>query len=140
MYGDLDAVNNDAKIFVTMAQRFRFKYDRIHTIKQLSNKDYVQIVKKLHQDFRKTPQDIVLIFCVFASHGMIQCGRQTILINEFDKATGFYKLIGAEENIRSAAQRNSNAYFVCIFACCREILLRKNHSGGMSLEEANKKM
>ena len=71
-----------------------------------------------------TPNEIIFILSVFASHGMIRDGRQVILVNEYDKATGFYKLLGVEENIRMAARMNSNAYYVCIFACCREILLR----------------
>ena len=71
-----------------------------------------------------TPNELVLIMCLFASHGMIREGRQVILINEFDKTAGFYKLLGVEENIRLAAKASNNAYYVCIFACCREILLR----------------
>ena len=54
------------------------------------------------------------------------------MINEFDKGKTFYKTIGAEENIRLAAQNFQNAYYVVIFACCREILLRSRHTGGMS--------
>ena len=71
-----------------------------------------------------TPNELVFILCLFASHGMIRDGRQVILVNEYDKTTGFYNLLGVEENIRMAARMSSNSYYVSIFACCREILLR----------------
>ena len=90
----------------------------------MSNKMYVKAVVSIKKILHNSPTDVTLILSVFASHGMIQSGRQTILINEFEKATGFYRLIGAEENIRAAAINCTNSYFITIFACCREILLR----------------
>ena len=47
--------------------------------------------------------------------------------------------MAVEESVRQSAQKFSNAYILCIFACCREILLRQTHSGGITLEEAKKK-
>ena len=41
-----------------------------------------------------------LIIYVFAGHGMIVGGKQIMLLNEYSKNTGFYKLFGAEANIR----------------------------------------
>ena len=47
--------------------------------------------------------------------------------------------MAVEESVRQSAQKFSNSYILCIFACCREILLRQTHSGGITLEEAKKK-
>ena len=76
------------------------------------------------------------LFC-FACHGMIQDGRQVILINEHSKVKGFYKLFGAEENMRRASLTHSNAYIVGVFACCREIFLVTQHSECISLADRN---
>ena len=87
--------------------------------------------------FKRNPQDIVLALTCFASHGMILDGRQVILINEFDKRKGFYKIFGVEEIMRKLALKFSNAYLVVIFACCREIFLAAQHCGGFSLLQVN---
>ena len=68
---------------------------------------------------------------------MIQDGRQVILLNEFFSTKGFYKIFGVEENIRLLAQKYPNAYLVVIFACCREIFMVAQHSGGISLAQVN---
>ena len=82
--------------------------------------------------------EIILMLCLFAGHGMIEDGRQVLLVNFFEKSKTFYKPIGAEELTRNQAQKFSNAYYVVIFACCREILLRSKHSGGTSKVEVEK--
>ena len=46
---------------------------------------------------------------------------QTIVVNEFDKSSTFYKLYNAEEIIRVMANGNQNAYMITIFACCRQL-------------------
>ena len=77
---------------------------------------------------------MLTLFC-YASHGMIQDGRQVILVNEFNQKKGFYRFYGAEENMRMTAMTYSNAYIVGIFACCREIFLVTEHSGCISLAQ-----
>ena len=84
---------------------------------------------------KQNPYETVLALFCYASHGMIQDGRQVILVNEFNQFKGFYKLYGAEENMRTAARTFSNAYIVGIFACCREIFLVTEHSGCISLAQ-----
>ena len=133
MYDDLEAVNQDAAIFVKFAQRFRFLPNTISVYKQAGSKQYKLSVNQLRKDCKMTPNELVFILCLFASHGMIRDGRQVILVNEYDKTTGFYNLLGVEENIRMAARMSSNSYYVSIFACCREIFLVTEHSGGISL-------
>ena len=63
-------------------------------------------------------------FCLiwlFAGHGILKLGMQTIVVNEFDKTSTFYKLYNAEEIIRVMANGNQNAYMITIFACCRQL-------------------
>ena len=81
------------------------------------------------------PQEIVFALTCFASHGMIQDGRQVFLVNELAPNKGFYKIVGVEENMRKSALFNSNAYIVVTFACCREIFLVAQHCGGISLKQ-----
>ena len=41
-------------------------------------------------------------------------------MNEYSKSDGFYKLYGAEGSVRMMSNKLPNAYFMCIFACCRQ--------------------
>ena len=90
------------------------------------------VIVELNKLFKSLPQETVLTLSCFASHGMIQSGRQVILLNELLSDKGFYKFFGVEENIRMLAQKYPNAYLVVIYACCREIFLVAEHCGGIS--------
>ena len=46
---------------------------------------------------------------------------QSLLFNELDKRTGFYKMLHAESVIRNMAENFSNSYMITIFACCRQL-------------------
>ena len=61
------------------------------------------------------------------------------MVDEYSEKNGFYTLLGAEENLRQAAIRFRNAYFIAIFACCREIFIQTIHTGGISRGKAIKK-
>ena len=61
------------------------------------------------------------------------------MVDEYSSKTGFYMLVAAEENLRTAAIKFRNAYFIAIFACCREIFVRTIHTGGISRGKAIKK-
>ena len=50
-----------------------------------------------------------------------------VVINAYDKRTTFYKMVAAEHAIRDGANKNKNAYYIGIFACCREIFNPKTH-------------
>ena len=54
-------------------------------------------------------------------------GKQMAVINEWEKRTKFYSMWPAEHDIRDGAKKCSNAYFIGIFACCREIFNPKRH-------------
>ena len=76
----------------------------------------------------------------FACHGMAWQSMQQILVNEFDDKRGFYKLFGIESTVRTLSEHCKNCYFVCIFACCRELYSPQDHSncvGALSIEDAD---
>ena len=50
-----------------------------------------------------------------------------VVINAYDKRTTFYKMVPAEYAIRDGANKNKNAFYIGIFACCREIFNPKTH-------------
>ena len=77
MYDDLEGVDNDGKVFVKLAERFRFKHehDEILVFRQTTRKQFVDATKGLNQLFRSEAQEMVFILMVVASHGMIQSGR-----------------------------------------------------------------
>ena len=71
----------------------------------------------------------MLIFYGFAGHGMQVDGEQVVIINQFNKRTGFYEWWAAEADLRLMAKKYSNTYSVGIFACCREIFKPAKHCG-----------
>ena len=75
------------------------------------------------------PTRNVAIFYILAGHGIQMSGKQFVLLNEFNKETGFYFMWGIEEMMRFLAESFSNSYHVGIFACCREIYNPTRHSG-----------
>ena len=85
---------------------------------------------------RNNPERNYFIFYLLAGHGMIVNGSQAVLLNQFDKSPTFYKIWAVEADIRDIAIRYSNSYQVALFACCREIMNREKHSGGMTHEDA----
>ena len=58
---------------------------------------------------------------VFAGHGILKNGTQTLVLNEYDTDGEFYKLLDAEHKMRLLSDMYSNSYIIAIFACCREI-------------------
>ena len=95
------------------------------------------ILKRIKSEPKKK---FVLVYLI-AGHGIQTGGLQTVVINEFDEKTRFYKIWGVESDIRDWTENNANVYIVCFFACCRELHNATRHSGcyGGTLEEAQKK-
>ena len=79
------------------------------------------IPKRLSEGSKAKPPIKYLVICLFAGHGILKDGQQQILINEYDKKSGFYKLFMAEERLRAYARVYSNCYSVGVFACCRQL-------------------
>ena len=45
---------------------------------------------------------------MFAGHGLVHNGAQTVLINEFEPTTGYYKLFLVEQLMHPLAQDKGN--------------------------------
>ena len=133
MYSDLSAVSNDKHQFGKLTERFGFDHDQCLVLLEPKILECSSMITELNRLLKSNPHETIFALFCYASHGMIQDGRQVILVNEFNQTKGFYKLFGAEENMRNLARTYSNAYIVGIFACCREIFLVTQHSGCISL-------
>ena len=94
----------------------------------ISSTDLNRFFQKLHKRLKKDPKLKHLGFFFFASHGIAFESTQWIVLNQFDSLKEFYKLYGAENQIRLASRMFLNCYFITIFACCREIFSAKTHT------------
>ena len=65
------------------------------TTTQLGN-EIDKISKKLRLGKKARPPESYLVIILFAGHGILKDGMQMLLYNEYDQATGFYKLLKAE--------------------------------------------
>ena len=89
-YRSLDAIKNDRDIFKMLITRHGFENSEMKILMEPGLNDCVAIMTQLSRLFKSFPQETVLALSCFASHGMIQDGRQVILVNEFSSAKGFY--------------------------------------------------
>ena len=80
-----------------------------------------KISKRLREGKKKRPVEKFLLVCLFAGHGILKDGMQSMLLNEYDENTGFYRLLCAEAKLRLWSEIYPNAYILGIFACCRQI-------------------
>ena len=68
-----------------------------------------KIINKVRADLKKlaeaNPDRKMLIFYGFAGHGMQLDGEQVVIINQFNKRTGFYEWWAAEADIRLMAKK-----------------------------------
>ena len=76
----------------------------------------------------------MLVFVV-AGHGMNESGMQTLLINEFNPKTNWYKMWNLEKFIRTFAEMYPNTYSMAFCACCRQIY-DKDADWGFKTKEA----
>ena len=133
MYADLPGISNDQKYFEKITSRFGFELHEYIALIDPTMKKSVEMAQALNRIYKENPQETIFTLLCFATHGMIQDGRQVVIVNEINKARGFYTFYGAEQNMRDSAFKFPNAYIVGVFACCREIFLVTQHSGGISL-------
>ena len=84
-----------------------------------SSKEYNKILQeisaRLRAGKRKEPMERFLIIFLFVGHGVMKDGMHSMLYNEFDLKTRYYKMFRAEEKIRSWAEIYPNSYTVGIF-------------------------
>ena len=81
------------------------------------------------------PEENHTVIYTIAAHGILRDGKQTVLINEYDKKTGFYKVWNVEANIRLLASTFHNTYHIAFFACCREFYNTARHTGCFATKE-----
>ena len=86
-------------------------------------KDLIKLDKDLRKRLKGQPDKKFLSVLFLAGHGMLKEGMQWLLLNQFDKNIGFYKMYATESEIRKWSKMLMNCYFVALFACCREIYL-----------------
>ena len=96
---------------------------------------------KLRLDIKRAlndkPDETHLIIVAVAGHGITYEGRQTIVINTLNVKKGFYEQWKTEEEIRYLASRNSNQYWIGIYAACRELYNPERHTKLVSTEAYN---
>ena len=73
-----------------------------------------------------------MVFSVFAGHGILKLGTQTLVTNEFDEHEKFYKLIDVEHKMRYLSESYTNGYIITVFACCRQLFDYKEMCNGKS--------
>ena len=78
-----------------------------------------KISVRIRDGKKKQPVENFLVICLFAGHGVLKEGMQTMLYNQYNPKTGFYKFMNAEKKLRGWAYIYPNSYIVGIFACCR---------------------
>ena len=91
-----------------------------------SMKDFNSVDIEFKKMLKKNPDKRFLQFAITAGHGMCKDGGQWILMNEISQE-GFYKMFAVEKTIRSWSDKNSNCYFIALFAGCREVHRYKYH-------------
>ena len=72
----------------------RRKWDRV----------FKELIEKLVDSQTAKPKVNYLIVYLFAGHGIQKGGLQSLLLNEFDPRTKFYKFFNAEAKIRVLAK------------------------------------
>ena len=78
-----------------------------------------ELSKRIRQGKQSEPPENYLVVLLFAGHGILRDGEQTLLYNEFNQRTGWYKEFRAEAKLRTWAEIFPNLYIIGIFACCR---------------------
>ena len=84
-------------------------------------KELIGIGKTLLKAKKTKPAEKVLAVLLFAGYGVQSAGYQTLLYPELVPETGFFKMLAAEKKVTSWAEIAPNGYFICIFACDRQI-------------------
>ena len=90
------------------------------------------VLLSIKKRLRDSPHKKFLIVFVLAGHGMQQGSRQVLLLNEFKEKSngkGFYKVWGAEADIREIARTFPNSYSIAFFTSSREIIEPKRLNG-----------
>ena len=90
---------------------------------------------KIQRLIKQNPQKKYLVVWLFAGHGILTGGMQSIVINEFDRFTKFYRTYKVESAISALAAKNPNSYMITIFACCRQLHNEKSMTGCINQQQ-----
>ena len=85
-------------------------------------------LKKMMKD---QPDKRFAVLCLYAGHGGAKESKQVLVLNIYEKVTQFYRLLGAENDIRENARVYQNSWHMGLFACCRENFDKKGYTGGL---------
>ena len=130
---NLYQTKEDCKSFRECLLKYEVMDSDIHNLyeKDPSSKDvgrvFTGLSAKLMKSKRRVPMEKYLIFFLFATHGILFEGRQSILLNEFKD--NFYHQFAAEAKLRSWAGIFPHAYIISIFACCRQLYNKETMTG-----------
>ena len=102
-YADLPGIVNDRHQFEKIVQRFGFKPEEYTPRIDPKVRDCNQMINDLNRLYKENPHETILTLLCYATHGMIQDGRQVVLVNQFNGKRCFYAAFGAEENMRKSA-------------------------------------
>ena len=108
-YNDIPNSRKDCNQLKKCLQKYEIMYEDIYDLSNDPSPDECDkvlnmISKKIREGKNKSvPVENYLIICLFAGHGVLKDGMQTMLYNQYDKKTGFYKFMNAEKKLRGWA-------------------------------------
>ena len=94
-------------------------------MKNQTKSEMAKVFTKLQKRVKEDSATGYFIVHVIAGHGVQFKGNQTLMTNEFDSVSNFYKRFPIEVLMRIFAKNNPNSFHLGIFACCREAELAK---------------
>ena len=123
-FDDLPEAKRDCEDLKKCLNNYNFKEENCYdlsnnpTLKQIEAV-WQKIRARLKEGKNQQPKVNYTIIFLFAGHGMLMEGNQVLVLNEWDKDQGFYRLFQAEKRLRMLADSYENCYVIGIFACCR---------------------
>ena len=122
LFDDLDTAHQDCIDLEQCLRKYQIEDEEdIYRLNDPTMKEFEGTLKKITRRIKGQPEEQFLVILLFAGHGILKQGVQNIVLNEFDPKEGFYKMNPIEGVVRAMANMLQNAYFITIFACCREI-------------------
>ena len=81
MYADLPGIHYDCKYFEKITGRFGFKPHEYTSLIDPIMKDSIEMTKTLNRLYKENSHETIFTLLCFSTHGMIQDGRQIVLLN-----------------------------------------------------------
>lgn len=77
-----------------------------------------------------------MIFVFVSGRGIEKDSRQHLLLNEFDSAKKFYKMVDIEYSLQFIAKKQKNVYLIGVFSIGRRVFDPKKHTAFLTKGEA----